>query len=379
MTASPPSSDSSATQPAKSAGRPRRTRRLLGLVVLLAAALSAGGLWLHHQLTHVTVTDARIAADMVTVSSRIPGWIVSMDVTEGDRLDESAVLLRIDDRDTRLLLQELDAKLAGVRARQTEMDARITQKDQETTSRIAAREAAVTAAQAMLASARARLELADAENTRIVRLVSTGAATEARADQTRADLEAGRQDVLNASANLRSAEANLEEARAERGALAVLRSQRAALDPEERELRAERDRMAIDLEDRTIRMPLSGVVDRVFVDAGEYVSAGQRLLMVHDPDRIRVEANVKETSVRFMSPGASVSITVDALPGHTYRGTVDRIGQAATSEFALLPSPNPSGNFTKITQRIPVRIALAQEDGQLKPGMMVEVETATHE
>jgi membrane fusion protein (multidrug efflux system) len=118
-------------------------------------------------------------------------------------------------------------------------------------------------------------------------------------------------------------------------------------------------------------------VDQTFIDEGEYVTPGQRLLMIHDPERVRVEANVKETNIRFFRPGKKVAITVDALPGRRFEGTVTRVGQAATSEFALLPNPNPSGNFTKITQRLPVRIAVRQEGGELKPGMMVEVEATT--
>ena len=154
----------------------------------------------------------------------------------------------------------------------------------------------------------------------------------------------------------------------------MLQRQLAELGPEEQQLRAQRERAALDLEDRTLVMPFDGVVDQVFVDKGEYVTPGQRLLMVHDPGRVRVEANVKETDIRFFRPGKHVTITVDALPGRRFAGTVTRVGQAATSEFALLPNPNPSGNFTKITQRLPVRIAVEQAAGALKPGMMVELE-----
>ena len=159
--------------------------------------------------------------------------------------------------------------------------------------------------------------------------------------------------------------------------MTVLDRQLAELGPEEQRLQAQRAQAVLNLEDRTIAMPFDGVVDQVFVDTGEYVTAGQRLAMVHDPDRVRVEANVRETDIRFFRPGQTVHITVDALPGRTFEGTVERVGQAATSEFALLPNPNPSGNFTKITQRLPVRIAIAQDQGLLRPGMMVEVEVST--
>ncbi len=111
----------------------------------------------------------------------------------------------------------------------------------------------------------------------------------------------------------------------------------------------------------------------MFVDVGEYVTPGQRLVLVHDPKRVWVEANIKETNIRSLSVGQSVDIKVDAYPGEEFKGTVQIVGSAATSQFALLPSPNPSGNFTKITQRLPIRIAIDNPEEKLRPGMMVEV------
>jgi membrane fusion protein, multidrug efflux system len=95
--------------------------------------------------------------------------------------------------------------------------------------------------------------------------------------------------------------------------------------------------------------------------------------MYHDPARVWVDANVKETEFSRLKDGAPATIIVDAYPDRQFHGLIARLGQAATSEFALLPSPNPSGNFTKVTQRLPVRITLEQDDQLLRPGMMVEV------
>ncbi|MBA1148756.1 HlyD family secretion protein, partial [Ectothiorhodospiraceae bacterium WFHF3C12] len=159
--------------------------------------------------------------------------------------------------------------------------------------------------------------------------------------------------------------------------------------PEPALLRAELDVMELELEqagadlreqrahveDMTVRSPIGGVVDKTFVEPGEYVAAGQPILMMHAPEDVWIEANIKETAVRELAVGQPVDIHVDAYPDTAYRGRVAVIGGAATSEFALLPTPNPSGNFTKITQRIPVKILI--EDGPkaaLKPGMMVVVD-----
>jgi membrane fusion protein (multidrug efflux system) len=147
------------------------------------------------------------------------------------------------------------------------------------------------------------------------------------------------------------------------------------------EIRAEMKRAENDIADRTITAPRDGRVVMTFVRQGEHVSAGQRILMFHDPRQIWVEANVRETDVARLKPGQTAKIHVDAYPGETFGGKVFRIGQTATSKFALLPDPNPSGNFTKITQRLPVRILLDEaHDGRaLRPGMMVEVYVDIHD
>lgn len=376
-----PVADTETETASESVSPPARARpwRLYGAILAALIVLGAGGWWLYQQFTHVFVTDARVAADIIALSSRVPGWVTAVEVIEGDAARKDGVLIRIDDRESRLLVQEFDAQIAGIARRREEIEARIALTNRQTTSRIAAKQAAVRAAEAALAAAAAQRDLARQDNDRAEKLAPSGAITRARLDQTRAALETAKQQALSAQADLENARAALAEAEAAREELTVLRTQLAELGPEEQRLQAQRERAALDLNDRIIVMPFDGVVDRVFVDAGEYVTPGQRLLMVHDPEHVRVEANVKETDIRFFRPGKIVTITVDALPRLRFEGTVARVGQAATSEFALLPNPNPSGNFTKITQRLPVRITVAQDGGELKPGMMVELEAGANE
>jgi membrane fusion protein (multidrug efflux system) len=375
----PPVADTETEAASKSGSPLARARpwRLYGAILAALAVLGAGGWWLYQQITHVLVTDARVAADIVAVSSRVPGWVTAVEVVAGDSARKGDILIRIDDRESRLLVQELDAQLEGIARRREEIEARIKLIDRQTTSRIAAKQAAVKVAEAELAAVAAQRDLARQDNDRAEDLAPSGAISHANLDQTRARLETAKQQVSSAQAGLENARAALAEAEAAREELTVLQRQLAELAPEEQRLSAQRERAALDLEDRAIVMPFDGVVDQTFVDKGEYVTPGQRLLMVHDPKRVRVDANVKETDIRFFRPGKTVTITVDALPGRRFEGKVARVGQAATSEFALLPNPNPSGNFTKITQRLPVRIAVQQDGGELKPGMMVELESGT--
>lgn len=365
----------------KTGPSPRRVPpwRLYGAVLAALVVVGGGGWWLYQQFTHVFVNDARIAADVIAMSSRVPGWITAVEVIAGDSAEKGRLLVRVDERESRLRVQALDARLAGIAHRRAEIEARIALADRQTQSRIASEIAAIGAAEAAVAAAMAQRDLARQDNDRAEKLAPGGAIALARLDQTRAAVETARQQALSAQAKLEKARAALAEAEGARGELTVLKTQLAALGPEEERLRGEREQAALDLQDRIIKMPFNGVVDQVFVDEGEYVTPGQRLLMVHDPERIRVEANVKETDIRFFRPGKTVTVIVDALPDRRFEGKVTRVGQAATSEFALLPNPNPSGNFTKITQRLPVRISVQQDGGELKPGMMVELVARTSE
>ncbi len=367
--------------PPPARARPRRPLRLVLSALLLLGLLGGGAAWMHGLLTRVSIDDARVAADMVALSSRVPGWVSEVRVIAGDHAAAGTVIIRVDDRDSALAVQELEAKLAGIAAREAELEARIAQVDAQTVSQQEAERARLDAARAALASAEAERAFAEAEHRRANELVSGGGGTRQRQEQTRALVEIARQKVLATAAEIATAEARLAAAAAARREVAVLRLQAEALGPVAREIRAQRDRAALDVADRTIAMPFDGVVNRVFVDAGEYVIPGQRILLVHDPARVRIEANVKETEARFFRPGTRVRLGVDAWPGRSFEGVVERIGGAATSEFALLPSPNPSGNFTKITQRLPLRIALdpAPPEGMLRPGMMVVVEAPARE
>ena len=137
-------------------------------------------------------------------------------------------------------------------------------------------------------------------------------------------------------------------------------------------LRAQRGQQTLDLGRREIRAAFDGVIDQTFIDAGEFVTAGTRLLMYHNPSEIWIDVNIKETDVRKITVGAPARVKIDAYPGQVFDARVSEVGGAATSQFALLPNPNPSGNFTKVTQRIPVRLEIVQQHIPLRPGMMVE-------
>ena len=252
-------------------------------MLLIVAGLALWGAGkLRESMVLVSETDARVAADMVTVGSRVAGQVTERPARDGARVAEGDVLAVLDAR--------------GVRARLAELEAELRRREAE------------------------------------LAVHDSGDAQTGGPDQERAILEAQRDAVL---ARIR--------------------------------------RQELDVAAHTIVSPLAGVVSKMFVEAGEHVEPGRRIALVHDPRKVYVQANIRETEVRKLALGQGVRIEVDAYPDHRFEGTVSAIGLAATSTFALLPSAKPGGSFTKVTQRFPVRIALEPDAVSLRPGMMVEV------
>lgn len=342
---------------------------MIGLVVIAD--------WGYGQLSHVTETDARVKADMITVSSRVDGWVVERPVTDGEKIQKDQDLVVIDQRKTKLQLAELDAKAESIRLQQDRTATQLhmvetTAPDAVTAA--AARRAAIEANQRAAASrqdqARRDFQRADAVVDRIV----SREIWDQRQTQLRQAEEAGH----SVSAELAASDAALADARVKLGDIDVLRKELDGLAQDAAQIDAQIHEREIDLTDRQVHSPIDGIVDEKFVQPGEYVIPGQRLFIIHDPRAVWIDADIKETKLPRLKPGQLVEISVDAYPDRHFIGRIDRIGNAATSEFALLPSPNPSGNFTKITQRVPVRIAVEQpDDNPLRPGMMVEVDIDT--
>ena len=368
--------DSSVDRP-DHAGRPVTRRRISPSNLLVAVVTLAGTLWgawwLYDRLANVYVLDARIASDMLLMSSRVPGWVDAIPVTEAAAVRKGDTLVLIDSREATAHLGELGAGVEVLDASIEALEARIVQVGHRTASRIDATTAMLEAALSQQAATQGDLEIATAEWQRAGPLRERNLISQQ-------DFEADRNAFRTAQQAARRHDAHVANARAELGLAYAEREEINVLRADLSRLRRERDRALLQVEQaqtvldhHRIRSPIDGVVDELFVDPGENVSPGQRVLLMHDPQQIWVKANVKETDLRYIKPDAEVSLTVDAYPEDARAGRVSRIGAAATSQSALLPNPNPSGNFTKTTQRVEIRIDLLEFDPDLKPGMMVEV------
>tara|TARA_R110002072_G_scaffold59158_1_gene150694 strand:- start:34558 stop:35685 length:1128 start_codon:yes stop_codon:yes gene_type:complete len=345
-------------------------------VVALAIFLVWLALWFYGRSGYVHVADARVSATMISVSSRIPGWLIEFPVSEGMYVKPGDVLVRIDSTDAQLQMDRLDAGLKNMEIELGRFSTEYQLHEQQVNSRITASHSRLRLAEAALSESGVTLAKAKRDFDRAKSLLADKMVSIEDFDNREAALAVLEQNHQQRVAEKEVAETELLLAKASRAELDVMKTNHSLTEGRKTELEIERNRLANTISDLTIVSAINGVVDETFANPGEYVYPGQRILMLHDPSLLWIKANVKETDIRHLQPGQTVSIHVDAYPDQVFSGRVGSIGNAATSQFALLPSPNPSGNFTKVTQRLEVKIALDKAYSQLRPGMMVELAIA---
>lgn len=339
----------------------------------------AAGAWFglqefNERLIFIKETDARVGAPMITVSSRVDGWLSEISVKEGQRVEAADAITKMDPRHVGLELKQLNVQLRSIAAERDRLFSERHMVAEQMRTQLDSRTSRVDAANAVVQSLAPQLALARQESQRAEKLHGDGVLPKQQLDKARNAVYQLEGDYLSAVARHAEAESERAETMAASSRTEVIDKEIAKLEYEEELLNVRIARMQLELEDRIVRSPIAGVVDRVFVEAGEYIRAGQRLAIVHNPKSVWVDANIKETELSRLQPGQPVNIVVDAYPDTPFAGKVGRVGNSTTATFALLPNPNPSGNFTKITQRVPIRIEFNEIDERLHPGMMVEVE-----
>ncbi|MBV5335991.1 HlyD family secretion protein [bacterium] len=354
-----------AAPPPQSFPRPAGKGRLRGLIVgvVLAAAIGlagrAGWSWWTVGRFGETTNDAYVQADITVIAAKISGYLQAVAVDNNQRVAAGDVVARIDDGDYRLALEAAENKAATQRAAVSRID-----------RQIAAEQAAVAQAEAQRDSAAAEVVRAAADFDRQQQLTKSDFASRAHFDEARAARDRGAAAWRSADAGAVLARANVEVLAAQR-----VEAQRLSLELETQVRKAERD-----LSFTVVRAPFDGVIGNKAVEEGSYVEPGKRMAALVRTGGARVDANFKETQLARMRPGQAVRIKVDAFPDEELVGRVVSIAPASGSVFSLLPPDNATGNFTKIVQRLPVRIALPEEavrQGRLRPGMSVEVTVDT--
>ena len=355
--------------------RKKNTNKLL--VLLLIIFIGAAYFWYMERIGHVYEVDARIAADSITLSSRTAGWVTRFSVIAGDHVSKGQLIAQIDDREAQLKIEESEAKLLSQKALVEKLDAEIILRTQQIENSYQRALNNRLATSSKLSISEEGLAQAQTDFKRANSLFKKQLVSKQQHGRTFTKLKQAEDKVRGLQAELAASEAALDSARTERAQVTVLKKERSRLFREQEILGSVLKRQHMFLDDHQIFSPIDGVIDKTFISEKEFISPGQRLVLIHNPAHVWVETNIKETVIRQLKVGQAVTISVDAYPDLDLYGKVFRIGNSTTSEFALLPSPNPSGSFTKITQRLPVRIELddnREETSLLRPGMMVEID-----
>ncbi len=340
----------------------RGTRRGIGLLaglIVVALLVIWGVYYLLAGQYFVSTDDAYIDADTAMIAPKVGGYVTQVLVNENQNVRAGQVLAVIDPRD-------YEASFAGAKADVEAAQAQMAS-DQ---AQLSLQQAKIAAARAMLQADQARLAFAAQNRRRYESASASGATTEQSTSQAGTD-EATAQAALDADkAELLGAQRQVD----------VLNAQEAQAAASLAQSQAKAAQAALDLGHTRITAPFDGVVGDKTVAPGDYMQPGTQIMAIVPVDQVYVTANYKETQITNIYPGQNVTIAVDGYPDLKVTGTVDSVAPSSGQEFALLPPDNATGNFTKIVQRVPVKIDIALTPaliGRLRPGMSVEPEIDT--
>ncbi|MCQ4313270.1 HlyD family secretion protein [Pseudomonas stutzeri] len=360
QTAQPPQASAAVTDagpapddPPKTIKPSRRSVMLMALVALagVLAILYAWQLWPFSGRVAVT-ENAYVRGQITVLAPQVNGYVTEVLVQDFEQVARGQPLVRIDDRQYRQLVEQRRAELAAQRFGLENLE-----------QTLASNRATLASRRAELSAAEAELQRALADEKRVNELAERGSVSIRERDQIRASARAAAANVKQAQAAIAIAEQTLKASEVSRGGLqAQVEIAEAAL-----------KRAQIDLDNTVIEAPRDGRVSEVTVRQGQYVAAGSQLLYLV-PEQLWVIANYKETQTFAMRPGQPVSIEVDALDGARLSGHIQRLAPATGSEFSVLRPDNATGNFTKVVQRIPVRISIDPDQPlsqHLRPGLSV--------
>jgi membrane fusion protein (multidrug efflux system) len=340
----------------------KRKIRTILIVVGVLVLIAGVGWFIWHEAVgkyHETTDDAYIQADAVTVAPKVGGYVEAVLVNENQDVQAGQALARIDPRDYRAQTEQFQAQIEIAKANADAVRAQI-----------AEQEAAVAGARAQLAAAQANAGFAADEVRRYTPLVAIGAENAETLATRRNQAKQAAEQVAMQRAALANAEKRIASLRAQ------VRQAEAQGGTAEAQLKA----ADVNLQETTLKASIAGRVGDLTVRVGQFVQPGTRLMTVVPMGKLYIEANFKETQIGLMRVGQLARIKVDALPGVKLSGHVESVAPGTGAQFSLLPPQNATGNFTKIVQRIPVRIALeADPDTRvlLVPGLSVKVEVDT--
>jgi membrane fusion protein (multidrug efflux system) len=351
-----------ADSPAVAESTPRSKKKSLVRLAIGAAVIAGviyGGHWWSVGRFIEDTDDAYVGGDVTVIGPKVPGYITQVAVTDNQVVHAGDLLVKIDDRDYRAALAKADGAVAAQQALLANLDA--TENLQQ---------AVIRQAQASVAAAAAETQRSRDDEARYRDLSSRSAVSIESAQRADATYKTARADSDKAQAALIAAQRQID----------VIESQKLQARAALQQAKAEQDIARLNEGYTELRAPVDGVVGNRRARTGAYAAAGTQLLSVVPAHGLWVDANFKEDQLARMSAGQAVEIRADVMPGRVFHGRLSSLAPATGAQFSVLPPENATGNFTKVVQRVPVRVVLDSKDdalGVLRPGLSVVAEVDT--
>lgn len=352
----------------------RKVGRIIAVVVLLGG-LVVGVRWLVWRIGHVTTDAAYVKADIANLAAEVPGKIIEIPVKEGQVVKQGDVLIRIDPEQADRHVAFSKAEFASVAAAKDRYQAEMKLSENSVPAVIESATASLAAAQKQKIKAKANLDRWQSQYERFSILLPRGVVSKAQFDEVDAAFKSAESDYKTAEAQISVAEAKLREARA---AQMTIAKTKAAYQESVNGVSKAEASMKLALLSRSncdVKAPVGGVIAKILVQEGDYASPGRPILGIYNPATRYVEARFEEVKLQHIAPGKKVELTVDSIADRKLTGMVTLIAPASAAEFAIIPRDISAGEFTKVVQRVPVRIAIdnLEKYPELVPGLSVEV------
>ena len=356
------------------AKRPLPKKHLLVILVLGVIIGSFFGVrWLHYYLTHASTDDARIKGDLIAISPTVQGKILDFPIQEGDQVKKGQLIAQLRKEDYQAEVDVAAGVVQSIEATLKEAGADLALVREKTQKEIQQADAVLSASRARLNEAKANLRLASLDFERISKLYKSNIIPKSEMDKTLSSYDLAQARVTLAEEEIKENYAKLQVAKANIGKVLMKQERAESLNGNLEQALATLELARLKLAHTSITSPINGIVAKKVAKVGEVVKPGQPVVVVVDLNNIWVEANLEETKVEHVRLGQSVDLKVDAYPKSRFTGKVVNIGAVAASEFSLIPESRSAGSFTKVTQRIPIKIKVIEPAQQLRPGMMVVV------
>lgn len=350
---------------------PKKRKFMVIMLLVCLAAAGAGFYWWHLLQTTISTDNAKVTTDISDISFRVGGRLDALLVDEGDQVKKGQVLARLDNEQYRIATEQARAALDTAQANYARLPYDLQSKS------ILVEKARDQVAIAATAVKTAEISREDAQRilSKNEELYKNGAIAEETLNASRSNYQKAETALQSARLSLQSSQTGLRDSEQQQAAAG--KTQEPVMLAGIRQAQAAYEAAAFNYRNSVLQAPLTGLVVRTAAQPGETLSPGQTVLSLARPGNIWVTANIEEKKISRLQKGQRVEIRIDAYPGKVFTGKVKTVGEVSQSTFALFSGENASGNFTKVSQRIPVKISVNSQGLVLKPGTSAVVKIYT--